>query len=109
MIIASRVLQFATHSGTKTVQIDLFRPEQNDGDWICHYTVHWPDKAWQSFGGGYDAIQALLSALQKIGFELYASEANKTGKLTWGNWEGFGFPVPQNARDLLKGDDAKFL
>ena len=63
----------------------------------------------KGFGGGRDAVQALLSAMQKIGMELYASEANKTGKLAWDDWKGFGFPVPPNARDLLKGDDAKFL
>lgn len=109
MIIASRILQLTTSAGTSVVRIDIFQPEQSDDDWICRYVVRWPDQPWESFGGGRDAVQALLSAMQKIGMELYASEANKTGKLTWDDWKGFGFPVPQNMRDLLAGDDAKFL
>lgn len=109
MIIASRILKLTSSSGTEDVRIDIFQPEKNNGDWMCRYTVNWPDKPWESFGGGKDAIQALFSAMQKIGFELYVSEANKSARLRWDDWKGFGFPVPANARDLLVGDDAKFL
>jgi hypothetical protein len=31
-------------------------------------------------------------------------------KLSWDdNWSGYGFPVPGNIRDLLAGDDKKYL
>ena len=109
MIIASRILKLTLSTGSHEVRIDIFKPSQNNGDWICNYVINWPDKPWESFAGGHDSMQALFSALQKIGFELYASEANKSEQLAWDNWKGFGFPVPANARDLLVGDDAKFL
>lgn len=110
MIIASRILQLTTSAGASVVRIDIFQPEQTDGDdWICRYVVRWPDQPWESAGGGKDAVQALISALQKIGFELHVSEANKSAQLAWDDWKGFGFPVPQNARDLQKGDDARFF
>ncbi len=51
-----------------------------------------------------------MLALQKIGATLYASEYHKAGLLMWekpGN--GYGFPLPQNARDWLEGDDARFF
>jgi len=55
-------------------------------------------------------VQALELALKMIGSEIYTSEYHKAKMLTWekpGN--GYGFPVPQNMRDLLEGDDAKYL
>lgn len=109
MIIASRILKLTLPSGITDVRIDIFGPEKNNGDWVCRYIVNWPDKPWASFAGGKDAVQALVSVLQKIGFELYASGASKAAQLSWDDWKGFGFPVPANARDLLVGDDAKFL
>ncbi len=109
MIIASRILKLTLPSGIKDVRIDIFQPDKDNGDWACRYIVNWPDKPWESFARGKDAVQALFSAFQKIGFELYASEANKSAQLSWDDWKGFGFPVPANARDLLIGDDAKYL
>lgn len=109
MIIASRTLTRATSSHATDVRIDIFQPEQDGSAWTCRYVVNWPHEPWESFAGGQDSMQALVSTLQKIGFELYASKANKSGHLSWDNWQGFGFPVPQSARDVLVGDDARFL
>jgi hypothetical protein len=109
MVIAFRTLKLTSSSATRAVRIDIFQPEKEDGAWRCRYMIEWPDKPWESSASGQDSIQALICALQKIGFELYASEANKSGQLRWDNWQGFGFPVPQNARDVLTGDDARFL
>ncbi len=109
MIIASRILRLTTSGTSHHVSVDLFQPEQDGKAWICRYVVQWPDKPWASFANGLDSMQALLSAIQKIGFELYVSDANKIGQLSWADWDGFGFPVPANARKLLRGDDAKFL
>ena len=45
-----------------------------------------------------------------IGAELYASAQNKSGALSWlAPGRGYGFPVPNAIRDLLVGDDKKFL
>ena len=45
-----------------------------------------------------------------IGAEIYSSNYHKAGKLFWdkpGN--GYGFPVASSLRDLLQGDDIKFV
>ncbi|MES2751981.1 MAG: hypothetical protein V4661_11475 [Pseudomonadota bacterium] len=109
MIIASRTLTYLAASVRQDVRIDIFKPEEDNGSWLCHYVINWPDQPWRSFGGGHDAVQALLAAMQKIGIELYASHANTSGQLFWDDWKGFGFPVPKAARAELIGDDAKFL
>jgi hypothetical protein len=77
---------------------------------MCAYEINWPDTPWKSAAGGSDSMQALLCAMQKIGLELYFSDSYKSGKLSWSSdWNGFGLPVPKNARDMLIGEDAKFL
>lgn len=48
-------------------------------------------------------------ALQMIGIELYTNTAHEEGRLRWeSEGQGYGFPVPATARDLLIGDDKKF-
>ena len=55
-------------------------------------------------------VQAILAAMQMIGAELYTSDHHKAGYLMWHEPGcGYGFPVTQNPRDLLIGDDAKYL
>jgi hypothetical protein len=59
---------------------------------------------------GFDSIQAIFLALQTIGAEIYTSSYHKSGQLFLdkpGN--GYGFPVMPTIRDLLEGDDAKYL
>ena len=59
---------------------------------------------------GVDAVQALLFALQMIGAEVYTSSQHQSGRLEWlERGRGYGFPVPDNIRDLLVGDDKRFL
>ncbi len=110
MTIATRTLKLNVQAGIVDVPINIFMPEQDGDGWICQYEINWPDKTWRSAAGGVDAVQALHCAMEKIGIELYASAANKSGLLTWSShWKGFGFPVPHNARNMLVGDDAKFF
>jgi hypothetical protein len=55
-------------------------------------------------------VQALLIAMQMIGAEIYASNYHDSGKLRWLVADrGYGFPVTNNIRDLLVGDDKAFL
>lgn len=45
-----------------------------------------------------------------IGGEIYASEYHKSGALFLDEpGRGYGFPVASSLRDVLIGDDAKFL
>jgi hypothetical protein len=60
--------------------------------------------------GGFDSAQALVLALQTIGAEIYSSTYHKSGQLfTDKPGNGYGFPVVPTLRDLLQGDDAKYL
>lgn len=59
--------------------------------------------------GGYDAMQALVVALNMIGSDIYTSNYHKAGALFFdkpGN--GYGFPVPANLRKMLVGNDAEY-
>jgi hypothetical protein len=108
VLIAHRRLIVSDSSGDREVPVRLFRSEQNDGAWICRYAIDWPSEKWSRFAAGADSIQALILALQKIGAEIYTSSYHRSGSLRWlERQRGYGFPVPSNVRDLLRGDDAK--
>ncbi len=110
MQIASRKLTF-TGPPAKYFEIRIFAPEREcGGGWICRYEVDWPEKPRTEKAGGLDSMQALVLALNMIGSEIYTSEYHKAGQLSLeGADGGYGFPVPNNLRDLLIGDDAKYL
>jgi hypothetical protein len=45
-----------------------------------------------------------------VGSEIYASSEHQSGQLTWTESRtGYGFPVPQNIRNVLVGDDANYF
>lgn len=111
MVIASRLLKFRGSKGEIEIPIRLFAPEKTDGGtWSCRYEVDWPHGQWVHAAQGSDSVQAILLALQMLGGEIYASEYHKSGKLVLdGPGRGYGFPVASSLRDLLIGDDAKYL
>jgi hypothetical protein len=111
MIVAARDLKLRTVSGDLPIPIRVFSPTfEKDGVWFCRYEIAWPDKKSEMSIGGFDSTQALVHALQTIGAEIYSSNYHKSGNLLWdapGN--GYGFPVAPTLRDLLQGDDLKYL
>jgi hypothetical protein len=111
MVIASRTLTLRDRGGTVEIPVRLFAPEnEKPGVWRCRYEIGWPDGAHALAGYGVDSIQAIVIALGMIGAEIYASNYHKAGTLSWdkpGN--GYGFPVAPSIRDLLQGDDARYL
>jgi hypothetical protein len=110
MLIASRELRYETEDGTViSVPIRIYAPEGAGKDWRSRFTIGWPNGVYAGAGHGVDQVQALILALQSIGVKIYFSDYHKTGRLYFdkpGN--GYDFPVPKNARDLLVGDDKKF-
>ncbi len=109
MIIARRQLRLVANRTEKSIEIRVFAPEQRDGAWWCAYEIEWPQALQASAGAGIDSVQAIRITLEKIGTEIYSSEAHRSGRLVWdkaGN--GYGFPVPKNIRHMLVGDDALF-
>lgn len=110
MKMASRTLKLRGPQSDADIQISVFAPERDGNSWTCRYEIDWPGEKQSSSASGFDSMQALLLALQKIGIEIYCSDYHKSGNLFWDNdRKGYGFPVPANARDLLIGDDARFF
>jgi hypothetical protein len=106
VVIAERRLFISGPSGQIEVPVRLFQPEQEDGMWICRYEIDWPDQKKSYFAAGFDSAQALVLALQTVGVEIYTSTYHETGSLGWHeSYQGYGFPVGANLRELLIGDD----
>ena len=111
MIIATRVLTLRNGTSNLKIPIRIFAPVKGvNENWFCRYEIDWPDKRSELNVGGIDSAQALALALQIIGAEIYTSNYHSAGNLFWdklGN--GYGFPVSPNTRNLLEGDDLKYL
>ncbi len=110
MIIATRRL--VSRDGGKHVEIPIHihAPERFSSEWRCSFEIEWPDGHVKRWGAGSDAVQALIIALQMIGSEIYTSRLHESGRLIWlAPNDGYGFPVANIVRDLLVGDDKKFL
>lgn len=112
MIVASRELRIAIGNGASVpVAVVVEAPVADGPGWVCSYQIDWPAaelsaETTRSRGGGADAMQALLHALQRIGLDLHMSHYHRTGTMYWIEGRvGYGFPVPPGARDLLRGDD----
>src|SRR3954453_23264775 len=101
MLIATRELEYIAEDGrVLLVPVSLYAPEKNEKDWGCRYTIGWPIGIESRATYGIDSAQALILTLQSIGTNLYFSDYHKSGRLKWGDPnDGYGFPVPKNARD----------
>ena len=103
-----RVLKRTNGGQDIEVPVRIYWPLEDKTAWSCRWEIQWPGRTRSNAARGVDAIQALVNALQMIGTELYCSEEHKSGHLSWENkWVGYGFPVPNNVRDLLVGDDKR--
>ena len=110
MIIATRLLVLNSGNREADILIRIYAPEKAQVDWMCRFDIGWPEGKAERWGTGVDAVQALVMALQMVGVEIYTSHHHKSGRLRWlADGEGYGFPVSNNARDLLEGNDAKYL
>jgi hypothetical protein len=113
MIIAERTLEVETEAGERQpVQIRLYAPEQERGQWHCRYELdipadgEEPARTLTAYATDREPFGAIMFAIQRIGLDLYTSEYHRQRKLHWlDGYEGYGFPVPRGARDLLIGDD----
>ena len=106
----SRVLKLSSSGRDIEVPIRISWPVEDKTAWSCRWEIEWPGRKRSNAARGADAIQALINALQMIGSELYCSKEHKSGRLSWAKkWTGYGFPVPNNVRDLLIGDDKMSL
>ena len=112
MIIATRILKLRREGDTDIeVPIRLYLPEQTgERAWSCKFEIEWPDRTISVPAGGVDAVQTIFNALQIIGALIYSSEYHESGNLFYDTLgSGYGFPVAPDLRDMLVGDDAKYL
>lgn len=109
--IATRTLTWRDGEKDVPVEVRIYEPEkESEGAWMCRFEIDWPDGRRRMKMGGFDAVQALVHALNAIGLHLYTGDYHESGKLFWGKpGNGYGFPVMSNVRDLLEGDDKKYL
>lgn len=108
--VMTRSLKLRKGGMVRDVAVRVFWPVADNAAWDCRWEIDWPEQPRSNAGRGVDAMQALVNALTMIGAEIYCSEAHKAGQLTWNDeWRGYGFPVSPGLRDMLIGDDARFL
>ncbi|GGF50899.1 hypothetical protein GCM10007301_07890 [Azorhizobium oxalatiphilum] len=110
-VIARRTLQlWGDDDNITDVEIRIHAPKERAGAWLCRYEIDWPHGIKVMDAAGADSVQAIFIALGMIGAELYTSAYHEDGELQpWRDWIGYGFPVPRSIRDMLFGDDAKYL
>jgi hypothetical protein len=110
MIIATRVLTLRRSKGDIEIPIRIFAPVPEEIDWSCRFEIDWPDGTRWMDVGGVDAVRAIELAMKAIGSQIYTSDHHESGTLEWLKpGRGYGFPVPNGIRDLLVGDDKRFL
>lgn len=110
MVVASRNLKLHISDKAYDVALRIFAPVSQDGSWMCRYELDWPDGTKAVQAGGIDSMQALVCALQMLGSELYATNYHKMGQLALEGQEGgYGIPIAPPLRDMLVGDDKRFV
>jgi hypothetical protein len=106
MVIVSRALYLEIENAEYAIVIRLYKPEKRKKDWSCRYEIDWPEGQRAFASIGFDALQALVLALQMIGAEIYSSAYHREGRLrAYDSDKGYGFPVAASLRDLLVGVD----
>jgi hypothetical protein len=111
MEIATRTITLRDSGRDIDIPIRVLAPVQREARaWSCHYEIDWPEGKEARDIWGYDSVQAILLTFQAIGADIYTSSYHKSGNLFCERFgDGYGFPVPNNMRDLLEGDDTKYF
>ena len=109
-ILARRELKYVDeHDALHIIPVTLFTPEAGSLNGSCRFDIEWPDGLESQTIYGLDEMQALMLAMQNIGFRVYMSDYHKTGRLYFDEpGKGYGFPMHKTCRDMLIGDDARF-
>jgi hypothetical protein len=108
MIAATRTLYIRTTGATAPteVSISIDVPVMDRSAWRCDLRIGWPDGEKAGYGMGFDAVQALYSALRFVAIQLYSSPYHQSRSLYFGTpGDGYGFPLPFDSRDLAIGLD----
>jgi hypothetical protein len=106
MIIANRKLVYRNGTNEISVPVNIHAPVEADRCWECRFEIDWPDEKSSRVVRGFDGVQALYLAMQRIAVEVYGSEYHRSGGLRWHKaGGGYGFPtIKANYGDLV-GED----
>lgn len=109
MIIATRVLKLRRPEGYIEFPVHIFAPKQKGEAWSGRVEIGWPGTPQPiDVNGCVDAVHVIETSMRLIGAVLYASMPHSTGDLVWqepGN--GYGFPVLEDMREVLQGEDKR--
>jgi hypothetical protein len=111
MIIATRVLKLRRPNGYVDVPVHIFAPKQEGVDWSGRIEIGWPQAPQPiDVKECVDAVHVIEMSLRLIGAVLYTSEQHASGNLMWqAHGNGYGFPILDDMRDMLQGDDKLFF
>ena len=106
MIIARRSLKISEGGKDREVAIDIHAPEPARVDWICRYEIDWPEGKVERHAGGTDPYKLFSRCPADDWSRGQYERRHRPGQLEWlAKGRGYGFPVPNNIRDLLVSDD----
>lgn len=106
MIVASRQLTLLSSGTELVVPVHFHAPVEADRCWECRFEIGWPEGMRSSLVRGFDGVQALYLAMQRVAAEVYGSQHHANGHLHWGTpGEGYGFPMAKSGYADLVGDD----
>lgn len=109
-MIATRTLKIKDGNKTQEILIRVFTPSDHGDNWSCRYEIDWPEGLQVMNASGVDSMQALVLAMYMIGADLYSSSYHQSGRLMFDEpGQGYGFPVASSIRDLLIGNDRKYM
>jgi hypothetical protein len=109
-VVATRILKLRRPKGYVDLPVHIFAPSKKGEEWFGRVEIGWPGTPQPiAINGCADAIEVLETSMRVIGAVLYSCMPHLTGELVWkqpGN--GYGFPVLEDMRELLQGDDKRF-
>jgi hypothetical protein len=93
--IARRVFTIG-RDGVRRLEVRIYEPVEDKGDFRCDYDIVEDGKVTTSFHGmGVDTLQALISALQRVGAFIATSDAAQKRDLYWnGDNDNLGLLLP---------------
>jgi len=111
MLVATRILKLRQADGETQIPVRIYAPQpEASGSWGCRFEIAWPERPSDKTIFGVDAMQSLVLALQMIGFEIHTSSYHEANELYFDRpGEGYGFPLMSAYRDMLQGEDVKYL
>lgn len=97
-IIASRFF-LIDRDPSKRLEVRIFAPIAEEGDYRCRYQVVEADKVVRNgHADGVDSLQALLLAIERAGVDVTVSDAAQGQRLFWNDQNGdLGLPLPKQS------------